>query len=228
MSREFNDSIKRCIQKLSEMECLTHTVSISSLQASNEFKKACKKQVSYRSLYETAIANSDFNFMLFDNSFFQFTETKQDEEVRMAFYPNPYNSTEYKNTVDSWQSLLEEGSLSQAEFEQILAEEVFSCDTPLIRYDLSLKQYCKNYHPAAHLHIGFHANNRWPVKKVLSPYAFLLKIICYYYGDLWKKHGDNGDEPNTLDLIYRAEIASCKMLHDDYFQPHERERLHFT
>lgn len=99
----------------------------------------------------------------------------------------------------------------------------------MIRYDLSLKQYCEKYHPAAHFHIGFHVKNRWPVRRKLTPYAFLLKILMLYYPDLWHSVGDSGDvEPNWLDTEYQKEVSKCNYLDDDYFKEHEYKRLHFS
>lgn len=227
MSNEFSGSIIKCVKLLNDMNYLTHAVTHNSLRASKDFKSAALGFDTYRKIYDVGVANQDFNFMLEDNSFFQFTEKVKNEEVRLAFYPNPYSFSEFSIQKKEWMKLFEVGELSQIELEQVLLEEEFSNDIPVIRYDLSLNQYCANYHPAAHFHIGFNSNSRWPVRRILTPYAFFLKILFHYYHELWLRWGDRGAERNILDVEYCKEVNRCAFLNDDYFKRHEHSRLHF-
>lgn len=166
--------------------------------------------------------------MLKDYSYFQFTENKKDENIRLAFYPNPFKFIEYQNNKKEALELFNEEGLTEIEYEQVLSEGDFISDIPLIRYDLSIDQHCENYHPAAHFHIGFNPNNRWPVAKKLTPYAFMLKILMHYYPELWFKHGEQGEnEQNSLDIIYREELTKCEFVPQKYFQGIEKERLSF-
>jgi len=172
----------------------------------------------------------DFNLMLADKSYFQFTEEKEEEEIRLAYYPNPYKFVEYQSHKREALKLLDNNEITEDEYDQLISEEFTTTDIPVIRYDLSLRQYCKNYHPAAHFHIGFFSENRWPVRRKLSPLAFLFKILMHYYPSIWFSIGDSGDpdEPNDLDMQYRTEVASCAFLDTIYFSKMECERLYFT
>jgi len=228
MSDNFNNSIMDCINCIAEIDYLFQAGTTNSLQASSDFKYKSRKAIFYREVYEAGTVNQDFNLMLKDLSYFQFTENKEGENIRLAFYPNPFQFIEYQNQKKEALELLHDNGLTEYEYEQILSEGDFISDIPLIRYDLAVNQHCDNYHPAAHFHIGFNPNNRWPVGKKLTPYAFMLKIIMLYYPELWFKYGDQGEgSQNNLDIIYRKELNKCALVPDEYFKEFEKERLIF-
>lgn len=228
MSDNFRKSLASCLELLAKNELLFQAGPMYSLDASASFKKVARRSMSYKEVYDSGVENQDFNLMLFDQSFFQFTEVKSESDVRLAYYPNPYQFVNYRSQKKEALELLECGELSLSDYEQLVSEEDFTCDIPVIRYDLSLKQHCEKYHPAAHFHIGFFAENRWPVRRVLTPYAFLLKILMHYYPKVWFNVGDRGDDNNWLDLAYRNELTSCNILQQDFFKQEEVERLHFV
>ena len=213
---------------LADIDELRQAGPFYSLKASSAFKRASLRARSYRDVYDAGAANQDFNCMLNDGSYFQFTETSTNE-LRYAYYPNPYQFVEYLSERDVASMLLEDEEISQEEFDQLISESIFTSDVPLIRYDLSMSQYCSNYHPAAHLHVGFYVENRWAVRRVLTPLAFMLDVLHHYYPKIWRNAGGEVDEdPNDLDDVYRKEIGVCEMLDDEYFTPKEAERLYFT
>lgn len=229
MSANFNRSILACIKLAKEEGFLLQAGNPTSLRASRDFKALTRRSNSYREIYEIGAANQDFNLMMVDYSFFQFTELDEGKELRLAYYPNPSKFVNFNNTIRDALDLFESGELTIDEYEQIVSEEEYGSDIPPVRYDLSLKQYCENYHPAAHLHIGFFSESRWPVRRVLSPYAFMLKIIMIYYSQLWYELGHVSDgEPNKLDLAYRAEIQDCEHIEPEFFKQPDIERMHFV
>ncbi|OBT10372.1 hypothetical protein A9267_05705 [Shewanella sp. UCD-FRSSP16_17] len=229
MNNDFSKSISKCINLALELEILAQAGCANSLDASVEFKYEARNSTSYKHLYDIGVKHQDFCLMLFDHSFFQFTENKKDEDLRLVYYPNPYQFVEYMDQKKEALSLFNSGELTLYEYEQIITEDNSSCDAPVIRYDLSLMQHCKNYHPAAHFHIGFYVENRWPVKRILSPYAFFLKILSHYYPKVWHSKVDiNNPDINILDINYRKELKECSHLEEAYFQKNEEERLYFT
>ena len=230
MSRAFEASIKKCIDLLYEIDFLYQVGTGQSLSASNDFKRVSRRSLSYREVYDTGSKMQDFNLMLVDKSYFQFTEEKEGEEIRLAYYPNPYKFVEYQDHKREALNLLDNREISEDEYDQLISEEFTTTDVPVIRYDLSLRQYCENYHPAAHLHIGFFSNNRWPVRRKLSPLAFLFKILMHYYPTLWFRIGDSGDpeKPNNLDVQYRAEVITCPFLDSNFFSKIECERIYLN
>ncbi|NMP04849.1 DUF2290 domain-containing protein [Pseudoalteromonas arctica] len=228
MNKSFSHSINKCIECIAEINYLFQAGTINSLNASKEFKYKSRRAVYYREIYEAGTENQDFNLMLKDLSYFQFTENTKDKDVRLAFYPNPFQFIEYQNQKKEALELFNDKYLSENEYEQVLSEGDFICDIPLIRYDLSVDQHCDNYHPAAHFHIGFNPDNRWPVGRKLTPYAFMLKVLMLYYPKLWFKFGDQGaGQQNTLDISYRDELKNCELIDDMYFKEFEKERLNF-
>jgi hypothetical protein len=228
VSSEFAKNIGICVELAAENNFLFQAGTPASLNASCKFKSSSRRSISYRELYDVGVNNQDFNLMIYDRSYFQFTENKMGEDIRLAYYPNPYQYSEYQHERKVASELLESDQLTEDEYEQLLAEGDFTCDIPMIRYDLSINQYCGKYHPAAHFHIGYHTENRWPVKRKLTPFAFFLKILMLYYSQIWRRVGDEGKLfPNKLDILYRQEIKNCHLLEDEYFTRHENDRLHF-
>ncbi|MEN4052700.1 DUF2290 domain-containing protein [Sulfurimonas sp. NWX79] len=236
MNREFNKNITQCIQFLDQYNLLFQAGCITSLSASSEFKKNARKSTSYKRLYDIGTKYQDFNFMLIDKSFFQFSRTKiinkktgeENFDLRFTYYPNPYKFVEYQENKIEIEHMYENNEITLEEYQQFLSEEFFTSDIPLIRYDLSKNQYCENYHPTAHFHIGFHAENRWPVKRELTPMSFMLKILMHYYIKWWKDLGDCGKNENLLTKIYTEELKKCLLLDNEHFSNIEEKRLYFS
>lgn len=204
---------------------LAHAGSVVSLRASSDFKRVARKARNYREVYDAALNSQQFNLLLDDGAFFQFS-LLDNGDIRLAFYPNPYKFIEYMDLKQDAQELLEAKELTIEEYSQILSEADFNADIPTIRYDYSVNQYNDFYHPAAHFHIGYHSENRWPVRKILTPYAFTLKVLRHYYVGLWV--GDDKLE-NFLDLDqeYRQAAMECEEVNSDYFSEEELQRFYF-
>lgn len=226
MANPFAENIRSAMHLLADLKILNQAGPQYSLAPSDSFKKASLRAVRYREVYDAAIKNQDFNIMLHDHAFFQFSEIKAGLSIRLAYYPNPYQFIEYKNLKVEALEMLASEAISQDEYDQLLTEAYFTCDIPLIRYDLDLDNHCDMYHPAAHFHIGFHAENRWPARRALSPLAFTLKVLKHYYNDVWREKGEpSGEGENSLDERYREAVRHCNFLPEHYFRPHEAERL---
>lgn len=226
MSSNFGRSVFRSINFANDYSLLYQAGCSSSLSPTDTFKKMCLKANSYRELYDCAICYQDFNLMLFDKSFFQFTELAENKELRLAYFPNPYTFSESLAHRQAANDMLERSEITLDEFEQIISEETFSCDIPIIRYDLSEKQYCEMKHPTAHFHIGFFSENRWPSRRVMTPFSFFLKVLRLYYSGTWDEI--NKRQGNSLDELYRAEIAKCLYISEEYFSEIEAQRFFFT
>jgi hypothetical protein len=227
MMDDFSKSIKSCIALASSLNILEQSGSYLSLNASNEFKKTSREALNYTKIYETGNKLQDFNFMLNDLSFFQFTSKPNSSDLRFAFYPNPLKIISHNDDMVTAESLLVDGYFTDDEFQQFLSEIDPIMDTPHIRYDYASGQHCKYYHPAAHFHIGFNSDNRWPVRRILSPYGFFLSILSLYYLDIWKTEGEkNVSSGNYLDIEYRKEIKKCFLINMPDFDSIEGERLH--
>ncbi|MEO1871699.1 MAG: DUF2290 domain-containing protein [Cobetia sp.] len=225
MSKIFDQSVLKSIRTLHSINFLTQAGAANSLNVSDSFKKLSFRSKSYMQVYDAGIRGQEFNVLLKDDSFFQFTE-QVNGDIRLAFYPNPYRFIEYMGYKEEVLDLLDEDSITLDEYSQFLSEGSFTCDVPVIRFDYSIDQYDSFDHPAAHLHIGFYAENRWPVRKILTPHAFMLKVLRNYYVYLWS--GENKLENCVeLDTLYQHEAMECTSLGDDVFSDEEANRFYF-
>lgn len=131
-------------------------------------------------------------------------------------------------TIDDLLHELNSGLISLEDYSSILEEMPESVTIPTIRYECSFAQYKPFWHPCAHFHIGHHYENRWPVKKVLSPLSFTMIIINKYYSSEWSIHDDDDHTyKNKLNEEMAKIQKSCKTLSDGYFSSKEAEIFHF-
>ncbi|MER1920507.1 DUF2290 domain-containing protein [Proteus mirabilis] len=233
MNKKFNQSIRETITLAEQHGLLFQAGASSSLSTPAEVISKTRKATSYKEVYDTLALSQSFNLMMKDKSFFQFTETEPNKEVRLAYYPNPYQFSEYMFEKREALDLLHNKEITDIEYEQLMSEADFTSDIPVIRYDLSFKQHCNLYHPTAHFHIGFHAENRWPVGRLLTPKAFFLKTLYNYYSEKWREQEatDGSTVTNILDSLYRSDLRNeCPLVSDldpKKFERIEEERLHF-
>jgi hypothetical protein len=99
---------------------------------------------------------------------------------------------------------------------------------PLVRYEYSRRQYVEATHPCSHMHLGFHGENRWPVKRYLTAHAFGLLIFRLFYLDFWTQAEviRSGDKDLTMDQALETARAECRMLYEDEFSAAESRRFH--
>lgn len=216
---DITSGIKKVSELARQLELDEHHCTLNSISVSNELKKLCKTSPYYRNIYDYISTYKEYNLMLKDASCFQFSEFRNkdnEQELRYAYYPNPYQFLEYRKHVIAVQDLLQQGQLSLTDYEQLLDECEFTHDIPVIRYDYSPSQYDEFFHPASHFHIGFHSDNRWPVLKVITPVVFFLKVISMYYPKAWKdKFSMIPDE--TLNDIYQKSKSESYAVPSRYF-----------
>lgn len=205
----------------------------SPLQVDAEFRDLILSHTStYIEVYNKALALSHYNILLTDYSFFQFSSDGE-ENVRYAFYPNPYasSSDEYNNWFKSRQDMVEAGMLTHEEFLSLLSGKTGVGAIPLLRYENAPNQRAKFHHPSSHFHIGFHSENRWAVRRVLTPIAFALLVFKMYYGENWRAIGED-DEPdqikNKFERSLIAERARCYLVADHLFEADEERAFYFS
>ncbi|MCU9531792.1 DUF2290 domain-containing protein [Pseudomonas mosselii] len=186
----------------------------------------------YIDVYNKALALSHYNMLLTDYSFFQFSSDGE-ENVRYAFYPNPYasSSDEYNNWFRSRQEMVEAELLTHEEFLSLLSSKTGIGSIPLLRYENAPNQRTKFHHPSSHFHIGFHSDNRWPVRRILTPTAFALLVFKLYYGEKWRTIGED-DEPDTIKNKFERNLilekSRCHLVADDLFEADEERVFHLS
>lgn len=226
---DLNYHIRKVALLAKDLNLDLHHGSRGSLEVSSELKKICKTSPYYREVYDYISTYKQYNLMLKDQACFQFSEFRNkdnEQELRYAYYPNPYQFVEFKKEVKSIQDLYSTGELSDEDYQQLINEAEFILDIPLIRYDYSPSQYEPNFHPASHFHIGFHSENRWPVQRVLNPSIFFTKIIAMYYTESWKKNFELFD-PKTLNDLYSEFKSESYAISSNYIGPEDKKRLLF-
>lgn len=191
------------------------------LVASDEFKAiALSGTATYEEIYLAGLREGQYNISLFDYSFVQFGGT-DDNSLRYAYYPNPFlgSSTEAVSELAELRTYVDEGVLGVEDFLHAVSEVRSSQHPPLLRYENSFDQYVDLEHPCSHLHFGHHAENRWPLRRIVTPEAFALVLLKQFYPANWTgcppmKIGQNDQSVDELMIVERQ---NCRMLPDEFF-----------
>lgn len=203
-----------------------------SLEVASEFRDLILDPNSpYEDIFLHGLRQSHYNFLLSDHSYFQFTWNNLND-VRYAYYPNPYLGSDaalllsYKKKLE----LLQCDMITYEEFLQLLGEAKGNGRKPVIRYENAPRQYKEAVHPCSHLHIGLHGDDRWAVRRLLSPSAFTLLILKNYYGDQWRLSEKlEGNEHFTqLDEQLVLARGQSRLIEDDFFSAREGSLFHFS
>ncbi len=198
-----------------------------SLAVDNEFRDlALDETSSFEDIYLCGLRKSHYNFILTDSSYFQFSLGESD--LRYAYLPNPYLAEQDEATRITLDADLQSGDLTFEEYAELVAETPVSLGAPPIRYEFAPLQYREIKHPCAHLHIGHHSSNRWPVARKLHPLAFTMLILQKYYGAAWSTFdNDTCDFLNALTDEFALERARCPTLPLGQFSSREGRLFHF-
>lgn len=201
---------------------------------SDEFRKASYSG-SYYEAYKAAIKNFDYDYLLFENSFFQFgyelTPGQELPSIRYAFYQNPQLYCTYDEYLDSLrimnlitdESNEDIGFHFHEEYQQYLIEQAINESSTTIRYDVDHLEYRPLIHSTSHIHIGHSNNIRIPCNKVISPMKFSLFVIKHIFYEQWKDFIEKRND--TLIPILATEKAKCVKLTEDFWNHNEEQEL---
>jgi hypothetical protein len=210
----FEDSIARAWHWVDKAN-LGRTISTSaSLPVNTEFRNASLRgDARYSQIYMLGLSQSHYNFLLNDYSYFQFTH-KAEDDLRYAFYPNPFRNNIENDGPKRWSELLEAGMITAEEYAGMLSSAGHEHTLPFFRYEIAASQYKPGNHPYAHFHIGFYGEDRWAVRRFLSPAAFTLLMLKMYYGAAWKGFEAEDVKPygNSMDKALAEAKAACREL----------------
>lgn len=204
----------------------------TALDASDAFKALSVSPItSYEELYLAGLRDGQYNILLKDFSFFQFG-TGSSDGVRFAYFPNPFlgATPDAVAELQEMQEYVTEGIIDVDEFLHRVSEIRRPQHPPLIRYEYSKQQYVESKHPCSHMHIGFHGENRWPVRRYLTGDAFALLIFRLFYLEFWMRAGKikSGDSELTLDAVLATAREECRLLYADEFSAAEVKRFHLV
>lgn len=207
-NRDFCRSLRKAEETLRSLDLLEEVRQLVSLTPSSEFKRAALSlDTRYSELYRIGLSKLDYNLLLTDLSYFQFhcTEGGVRPGVRYAFYPNPYPVVRFSDFFAE-QSLIDE-NVTYEHYLQHLSEMEELMRVPLMRFDLATSDYRPLEHPAAHMHIGLHGENRWPCARVITPRGFILLVAKLYYPEAWAQQRGNADAALMLEKTASLELA---------------------
>lgn len=180
----------------------------------------------YEKIYRTARTNLDYDILLVDGSFFQFTITNNGS--RYAYYQAPKKNISFQDFADKFQpendrphTKFELQDQFEKNYEQFVDEANPKEFVTPIRYDFDPKTHETSfYHSAAHIHIGFEQSMRIPLHCTLSPLDFVIFVLRMMYFESFMvgiKHDD------IKDLFIKK---NGQELDGDYFKPEEEVQLY--
>lgn len=184
----------------------------------------------YSELYLTGLRQSYYNILLLDFSFLQFSWSGENA-VRYAYYPNPFISGDADLLrFRKLRKLFEEGAIGLEDYYTLLDETPPEGRIPLLRYENAPDQWKELSHPCSHLHVGFHGDNRWPFRRLLTPLAFTLFVSKQYYSTEWTTFGtdDNDEFGNVFENKLVLERMNCHELGDALFTAKEARTFHLA
>jgi len=230
---KFNVSLKE-VQTILEKTDFLRQVSCKPVNkegVSDEFKIASQRG-NYFEIYNTAVKNFDYDFLLFDQSFFQFEHKIKDGKpyLRFAFFQNPQEFKSYEEYIDILKqnkiidSEDEIGDIFLSEYEQFLNETLINLSSTTIRYDLDYNDYRPLVHSVSHFHIGHSNSIRIPVDKIISPRQFTLFIIKHIYFNIWS----NFIESENKAIIENLELNKndCENVNKMFWNINEEKELY--
>lgn len=191
---------------------------------------ALSGDVKYSKLYMYGLHASQYNMMFSDYSFLQFGLNGEDE-VRYAYYPNPFIAAASDlNDFRRLRKLVEADVITAEDYNSLISDKPAEGRVPLLRYENAPGQWKAFRHPCSHFHIGHHADNRWAANRVLTPNAFTLLVCKQYYSEEWFAFGDDdaADYGNHFEKKLVDERQNCRVIGDDLFTKDEARSFHLT
>lgn len=187
-------NIKNCKRILEAREVLKKTnlknVQICTYKKYSEIFRSTAQKGDYVKTFIKGLEMDDYDFLLKDGSFFQFSFDKDEDDyiLRLAFYPS-INVISYADFLHEILEMdIEEcGSYFIDDYQQYLMEQETNYVTP-VRYDYNSKIYRPLVHSSSHVHFGYEENLRVPVDKKLFPSAFVKFILQHFYYNKWKEN----------------------------------------
>jgi hypothetical protein len=220
----FNHSLKECEKHFVNFGVLKKKLSKSG-EFSSEFKAASRSKQYYEA-YDIGINNLDYDYLLIDDSFFQFSFTNvQLEEpiLRYAYYPNPFNTITYEQYLKINDLDIETvGDAFLHDYEQEMSEAREKEDYFLIRYDCSFREYEEGIHSFSHIHVGYKETISIPTNLLLTPHSFSLLVLkmCYYRH--WRKKIESNKD---CEVAYYAIKNGLQKIHKKYWRDLDKKEF---
>lgn len=200
----FSISVKDSVALFKEYDLLykenPYNIKILSSSKYKQFISESRKS-SYPDYYRYALENDNYDILLKDNSFLQFTfdydSIKKNGIIRLAYYPSICQI--------SYEEFLKMNELTYDEcreefiddYQQYLIEQIPENTTPL-RYDFDPNLYTERTHSSSHVHFGDSEDIRVPLNSIIKPVLFSKLVIEYYFYKEWKSKIEIEDYERSL------------------------------
>ncbi|MEK5024523.1 DUF2290 domain-containing protein [Paenibacillus sp. FSL M7-1046] len=194
---------------------------------SREFMEVFQSD-NYDEIYKKAMKNMDFDFLLIDDSFFQFSCTSEEDTIdegnlRYAYFENPRKYDTYEEFLAKCGFSYEEcGEEFYFEYEQEIAEAKLKDSVTPIRYDYDYGLYTPIEHSISHFHFGHNNNIRVATSKILTPTKFVSFVMRNMYTKKWMQAFTN-EKFKTTCLTARQ---ACHPIDERFFTEDEKLLLH--
>lgn len=201
---------------------------------SKEFKKT-SRTCRHIDVYNVMRDNLDYEFVLHDDSFFQFCVSKN--YLRYCFIENPnitYTKREYLKTIfpDLPDEEINDDTIAELvkehEYEQFLNETEINSNLLYVRYDFDKKGYVPLLHSCSHLHIGMRESVRIPLSKALTPRQFVAFCVKLAYPEIWEGFHDQCPDNDPIHHKLQAIKNENPVLGKDFWDAMESSELYMT
>ena len=206
--------------------------SINDDGVSEEFKRASLRS-NYFAAYNIALEKFDYDYLLQDQSFFQFQFNPSSNldgfpNIRYAFFQNPQEFRTYKDflieseLLEEDEAEIEIGDSFQDLYEQYLIEQQLNLKSCSIRFDVDFSNYRPLIHSVAHLHIGHSNDIRIPCDKLLTPEKFVLFVLKQTYYSQWRELIENSNL-TILDCLDSSKDKCFPLEHGKWNETEKKE-----
>ncbi len=184
----------------------------------------------YEKIYKTAMKNLDYDYLLTDDSFFQFSAQNgnvgiSDGKLRYAYFPNPRKYETYLEFLDDYGFNYEEcGNELIEEYEQYVSEAKLKTIVTPIRYDYDFSEFSPIIHPISHIHIGAEQHFRLPLSSMITPQEFTIFVIKNLYNEHWIKVLES---KKYLDIFEKSKNKS-NLLGEEFFNIIDKKHLYLS
>lgn len=195
---------------------------------SEDFRSASIKD-DYFNAYNIGLDNYDFDFLLKDQSYFQFEYNNKGKnlEIRYAFFQTPIDYISYedflchiKEEQGITETVEEIGSLFIEDYNQFLSEQEAKNKYTTLRYDVDYSNYKPIIHSVSHLHIGHQNHLRIPIEKFISPLKFVMFSIKHVYYKEWKEMCEKN--PHYVNKLLKSCSSGETLLSSKYWTDLEK------
>lgn len=215
---------------LLKSENLSRPRTLNPNKFSKKFWEICiDTDTLYHEVYQLAMENGDYDFILIDDSILQFSCDNYNYHtnigrIRYAYYQNPRIYPTYDEfLITNGLIPVECGDMFYEDYNQYIFEADLSKKITTVRYDYNYKDYNPPYHPISHLHIGHNNDVRIAIKRVLFPIKFTSFVVRNVYINKWQN-------VYTQNAIFKDSILSkknnCLILETTVFNEDEGKFLH--